>query len=256
MRRLGLALVISLLLGVGASQADDDRQAGPPVALQSAYQAEALLGAHVIRIRGHLGGEGEIELDPNRCELDPFGDARACTEMAPRRVAVKFRRAKLADPSGRNRRLFLLAGDLGQGEEVFLVVPRTDAEQARLIVGRGDVPRRVITLEALVEPAYGEAGVLCPEAKYTVWQDTRGVTIRAEGSHPELGWRTWFHLLPARDGLPQFALRCERPEGMLGQANTPFSVTTTLPTRGRVEEVIVHDARGPHRIPVTLVRSK
>lgn len=75
--------------------------------LVSLYMAQAVLGAHRIHLKlkgAHSGThKGQLMLDPNRCQLNAWGDPTGCTKMAIRSVDVETTRMKTMDPQGHGR---------------------------------------------------------------------------------------------------------------------------------------------------------
>jgi len=254
--RAWCCVLATVALLCGDLIAGDDHQAGPEVALQTTYQTTPLLGAHVMRIRGRLGGKGTVAFDPNPCQLNHFGDPTLCTGMAVHEVPVELRRADVQDPSGLGRSVYLLHGDTPEHRPLVLVVGRDRGSPPRLIVGRGNESRVVLALEPMPQPWYAPRAVPCHGATYTAWQTGTSVSVKAEGDHGEFGWRVWFTRLPDEQGIARFRLDCQRPEGAAGQAVTPFSVTTNFTSDEVVDHVTVVDARGPQRVPVTRATPK
>ncbi len=121
--------------------------------VNTGYLTEALMiegapAAHRIRIRttGRQPGEVEILLDPNSCTLDVFGDPRACTKIAVRRLRATLR--LLEERQG--KRVFAVeAADL-PGLMLRLALVRQGARRtvARLLMMRQDGGvQRLITME-------------------------------------------------------------------------------------------------------------
>lgn len=235
----------------GPMLADETKATGgPQVDFQTAYLAAPIGRAHQIRVSVQLGGYGTLTLDPNTCTATQFGDTGVCTEISPRRVPVRAVQLRLADPTGQGRRLFRLTSEEQTLEEqYFLVVPRRRSQTHRLIVDLANDNRRVVTLEAVPPPPAGKPE-LCANAEYSAVASDGKVVITAKGEHPTAGWKVAFEQLPIRIFPPQHRLVCVRPGGVVAQVITPFEATATFKSDGAVREVVVHDTRGPHRIPV------
>lgn len=248
------ALILVASLSAPPVGADGDER----LALGSAYLSSPLGRAHRVEIVGTLGGKARVTLDPNACTVGALGDAQACTRMAVQPVEVSLLQAKLADPLGQGRRLYLLAGDLGpKGSQWFLVAPPRDGGAYRLVVDLGGGRRRVVTLEpASYEPDGGgrvpveESELELCEATYAAERVGDEIRITATGKHPTMGYKAEFERLPIEIYPPQFRLVHRRPTGMVPQAVTPFTVTTSFELKGIVTHVTVHDALGRHRLRV------
>lgn len=107
--------------------------------------------------------------------------------------------------------------------------------------------------EALAKRHDGEPEPCGEVAQYRAEQNLHDVIIHAEGEHRTTGWKVWFNMRPERIFPPQFEVLHEAPDGPSGDMITPFYIYTTFPSRQRIEEVVVHDAHGEHRVPVEWV---
>ena len=257
MRNLQVMLLIIALAGAWALALPALSKEEPPrpkISLQTPYMTQTIRGAHRLTCVGVLGGRGKLTLDPNTCAVDAFGDPTACTEIAPRSIDVEMRQAKLADPSGKGRRLYRLVGALPRGEAYYLVIPKRRSEAHRLIVESAKNLRHVITLEprpVIVPTPKPKAAPLCKHATYKAERKGSRIVITAAGEHPSLGYKTHFEKLPLRIFPPQFRLVCKPPEGMAATMMSPFSVETSFDAGGTtVREVVVHDTRGRHKVAV------
>jgi hypothetical protein len=79
--------------------------------LSSLYLSSSVLGHRVtlsVPRRPAPAWDAMLTLDPNTCQLDAFGDRTICTRIAVRRLDVHCHELRLADPSGRGRRIFSL----------------------------------------------------------------------------------------------------------------------------------------------------
>jgi len=262
-----VALLALATLSAPPAQAEDGR----PFNVVSGYLDEPVLGARRVKMEGFLAGNALLELDPNRCQLDEFGDPTICTRMAARRLEVTLRRAKLADPRGHGRELYAVAGlpregDSSPGPKLFLVAPPAGSPDTwRLVVDGGDAGRRVVLLEARPAPPSGGAprppGVaprpdpdtkhLCSNARYSArWADGM-VTIEAQMELPTPGYEVRFERSPLRIWPPQHLLICIPPDGIVAQVIVPATVTTTFKADEPPAEVVVRDRQGAHKVPVT-----
>lgn len=255
--RAGLFVVLlAIINGVGCTASAQEKQAAkadpqrPQVRLRTVYLQEPIGRAHQITIRGELGGAGHVTLDGNTCTLTRFGDPGVCTQIFFAPIEVKLRQLRLADPSGQGRRLFQLDGKLAPpGASFFLVVPRRRSQPHRLVVDLGNDHRRVVTLETMPEPPAGKPE-LCKNAKYRAAQADGKVTLYARGEHPTAGWKVAFEQLPIRIFPPQFRLVCFPPNDETAQVITPFETETSFAANQSVRQVVVHDDRGQHKVPV------
>ena len=231
----------------------DDAQAagGPQVKLQTVYLSDPVGRAHRIIIEGELGGPGKLTLEGNTCTTSQFGDTQICTRVFFPPQDVKLVQLRLADPTGAGRRIYRLDGMLEPaGYRYYVIVPRRRSGAHRLVVDLEADERRVISLEAL--PQNDEQGKpeLCKSAKYRARQEDGKVTIYATGEHPTTAWKTRFEQLPIKIYPPQYRLVCVRPSGIVGTVITPFKASTSFDAKTGVKQVVVHDAKGQHKIPV------
>lgn len=255
-----LLLVLgTLLVGAPAVGLCGDAKAGSDVDLSSVYVADRVAGAHRISIRGTLGGSATVQLDPNTCAVNEFGDPTICTRMAARSIPVQLKQAKLADPAGKGRRLFLIAG-MPQPEgrtypKYFLVAPKRGLGGFRLIELSGPDKRRTLALES-ASPVVKErpAQRLCRNVTYRATQ--RGTTgnLTAVGTHRSAGWDARFELLPIWSFPPQFKLICIPPKGMAAQILVPFEVSRAFKSDELIQTLVVHDGDGKHEVSVTQLK--
>ncbi len=96
---------------------------------------------------------------------------------------------------------------------------------------------------------------LC-EAAYFAQQVPGAVILIATGTHPTPGFKTYFEQLPITIFPPQHRLMHIKPTGIVAQVLTPFVVYTSFPADDKVEEVVIHDASGEHKIKVEQVPEK
>lgn len=90
-------------------------------------------------------------------------------------------------------------------------------------------------------------------ATYRAQQMPGTVIIYAEGVHGTTGYQVFFEQSPIRIFPPQFSLWHVEPTGIVGQGLTPFEAQVSFPATDTVERVTVHDATGPHEVPVEQV---
>lgn len=221
----------------------------PRIALRTAYLAEPVGDAHQILIAGELGGEAKLTLDGNTCTITQFGDTGVCTKIAFPPIDVRLVQLRLADPTGAGRRLFKVEGEFDDDIRYTLVVPRRRSQPHRLVVDMGNDRRRTITLEAVQRPAGGRPE-LGKNAKYRAVQADGVVTVYATSETPTSGYKVRLEQLPIEIFPPQYRLVWVTPSGIVQQVVTPIEVQRTFKSEADVKEVIVHDERGRHKIPV------
>jgi hypothetical protein len=239
-----LVAICGLISFSGAAQAQR-----PQVDLRTVYLQDPIDRAHQIVIRGELGGEGTVRLDGNTCTITQFGDPGVCTEIAFPAIPVKIVQLRLADSTGAGRRIFELRGELKPKDaKFFLIVPRRHSGAHRLVVNLDNDRRRVVTLEGLAVAS--PKPELCKNAKYRAVQKDGKVTLFATGEHPTSGWKVAFEQLPIEIFPPQYRLVCLQPTGIVAQVVTPFEVSRSFKASDPVKQVVVHDAKGKHEVPV------
>ena len=248
-----MLLIVAGLYHPASAQQKDDAKAStgaPVIALQTVYLTEPVGAVHQISIRGEIGGAVRVTLDRNTCTLTQFGDRGVCTEIASKTIPVEMKRVRLPDPTGQGRRLYRLDGKLEPANaRFFLVIPRRRSQPHRLVVNLNNDRRRVLTLEAIPEPARVKPE-LCSKATYSAKRIDGKVVISAEGKHRTSGWKVAFEQLPIRIFPPQFRLVCFPPQEAAAQVVTPFRTDVSFATNQAVRQVIVHDAEGQHKVPV------
>jgi hypothetical protein len=85
---------------------------------------------------------------------------------------------------------------------------------------------------------------------YFAMQVRGHVYVFAVGLHPTTGYKVYFE--PYK--MPNtYALIHERPQGIVGQLVTPFTVYTSYYRAGEIKSVLVIDATGKHEVPVVVV---
>ena len=250
-------------------------------AARTVYLQNAVEGYHQLHLYGKLGGKAKLELDPNKCSLDSFGDTTTCTRMAIRVVDVTLSQAKIKDPTGQGRLLYMI-NDTGLKNLLMLVVwPESDCPARFIYIDRSDKTPRPISLEPSPldgkddhgkgdhgkndhgkadhgKDDHGKGGKdekkaeLCV-GKYSAQQVPGAVLIFACGVHPTGGYKTYFKKSPIEIYPPQFILMHEKPDGFVTQVITPFMVYTQFNAEEKIDEVFVHDANGKHRVPVEQV---
>ena len=249
---------LTLLLichGVGSivnGQEKNEQKSEPPrptVTLRTVYLSEPIGRGHQITVSGELGGAGQVTLDSNTCTITQFGDPGICTKIFVEPVEVRLRQLRVADPTGQGRRVFQLDGKLEPADaQFFLIVPRRRSEPHRLVVDLGNDHRRVVTLEAVAPPP--RKPELCKNVRYRAEQADGKVRLFAQGDHSTAGWRVAFEQLPIRIFPPQFRLVCFPPQGSAAQVVTPFEAKTSFSSDQPIEQVVVHDGAGQHKLPV------
>lgn len=85
--------------------------------------------AHSVRLglTGRTEGSdlvGTLQLDPNACSLNAFGDREMCTKMAIRSIAVTATLMRLPDPKGLGRSYYALQGEHLAPMTALIVYPQ------------------------------------------------------------------------------------------------------------------------------------
>lgn len=93
---------------------------------------------------------------------------------------------------------------------------------------------------------------LC-EGKYSAQQVPGAVIIFAAGAHLTAGYETYFEQLPIDIFPPQHRLMHMKPAGIVAQVVTPFVVYASFPAKDKIEEVVIHDSKGEHKVKVEQV---
>ena len=97
------------------------------------------------------------------------------------------------------------------------------------------------------------AGELCNEmgnVKYVARWGAGKVTLTAKGTHLTGGFEVEFRQKQIEIFPPQFHLVHKRPSGIVTQAITPFTVSTSFAAAAKPKVVTVEDARGEQQVPV------
>lgn len=239
------------VLVAGGVEADDTATMAEHFAYRTVYLQEAIDGFHQIAIVGFAGGAGIVELDPNTCTINEFGDTQICTLIAKVERRIRIRDTGIVDPFGMGRRLYQLDGT-GLPNPLLIMLPEGEHEAARLIHNnRGPNAPRAVTLERLVWNSVEKDGhnVRCV-AHYVSVQLAGQVFVAAAGTHPTSGYHTSLVELPITVYPPQFRLVCVPPSGIVTQQITPFMVTASFPAQQSVSQVVVWDAAGRHEVNV------
>lgn len=174
-------MIVSAGLSLGVLSAQAEADAERRVKLRSCYLADAVAGAHCIELRATIvggGGHGTLTFDPNRYQLNEFGDRTVGTKIGLRRVAVLLRQAQDQDPQGRGRSLIRVVADGAAAlpAPISLVASKATGSY-RLVLGSGD-DLRVLAMEP-VPPAPAPA-----PAPATREVAAAGLTLRVPR-----GWR-------------------------------------------------------------------
>jgi hypothetical protein len=101
--------------------------------------------------------------------------------------------------------------------------------------------------------AEARAADLCNEmgdVKYAAQWAVGKVTLTARGSHNTGGYEVSLREHRIEIFPPQFSLVHKRPTGIVTQAITPFTASTSFVAAQKPKAVTVHDAKGAHSVPV------
>ena len=230
---IGLALAAFLLGGLQRS-ALAQRGKLREVLLRTAKLDPPLAKANMISIRGKLGGAGEIVFDQNGFSApDQFGDSQPLTEVYYPPLPVTFRQLKLADPTGKRRKVYEIVGTLEpKGYRYFLVSPSRKTGVYRLVVEQGKNIRRVVTLEPFQEKGNGSVRVpVILKIDYSIQKSLPPtLVVTATGQVPTLGWTNAtlhrrIYIVPPADGIWEYDLHATPPSGGAGQVISTIKAT-------------------------------
>lgn len=250
-----------------AAAAPGDRK----FALETCYLHQALEGAHRIRIVGSLDeqgtGKGKLTLDPNTCMLDLFGDPTGCTLIGFKDIDISLKRVKPAAAAARS--VYVINGS-PLANQLYLVFSYEPKHASRLVSEGRDGVQRVVTLENLAAAgggggAVGSTAANGLEAKadpplgigtFHALQVPGMVVVVAQGTNPTSGFKTYLQQSLIDVFPPQFILINEppKPGDIVNPVITPFLVAAYFPATEPVKSVVVHDAKGPHEVPVIPVK--
>jgi len=87
-------------------------------------------------------------------------------------------------------------------------------------------------------------------ASYRAEQAREAVIIFAFGWNPTPGYTNFFEQSPIDVFPPEFIFRSIPPGGFVPQVLTPFAIWVMFGANEPVKTVTVHDADGPHKVPV------
>ncbi len=88
-------------------------------------------------------------------------------------------------------------------------------------------------------------------AAYRAEQTPDKVVIHATGVHYEAGNKVSFERVGVTIFPPQFSFMHEPPPEPAIKSESPYTHTTSFETDKKVESVIIYDADGRHKIPVS-----
>ncbi len=103
---------------------------------------------HGIGISGQIadGQKVNLELDPNTCSLNEFGDRTGCTKIAPTHIIAKLTKQRLSDPEELGRSIYRMeAPEIPKSLIVYLIEGRS--ESGYRIVLKDPTATVVISLE-------------------------------------------------------------------------------------------------------------
>jgi hypothetical protein len=76
------------------------------------------------------------------------------------------------------------------------------------------------------------------------------VYVTAQGIHPTTGYEVRFQRSPLDVYPPEFSLWHIKPTGPVLEVLTPFTSFISFELHGEIRNVIVHDAKGRHEVPL------
>ena len=274
MRRvLGVIVAAAIVqAGISFSRAADkpgatkSAEVGKPFFAETVYLPDPVGNTHRIRLTGALGevgGKGTAVFDGNSCTgVNEFGDVGTCTKMFFASVPIEFTRLRLADPAGRDRRVFQISGKTEpSGVLYYLVTPREGNPQQgpwRLVVEKDKQNRRAITLESTDKPKSPPVPAARPVSRITSVQcaidksNSPNLTVTAVGEVPTLGWtkpsltRVVYVQFPP-DGIWDYNFTAIPPTGPVPSVISPVQAADCwkgYPT-GKLKGIRIHCASGP-----------
>ena len=128
------------------------------ISLRSIHLASPIEGYTQFTLIGDLegaNGRAVLEVDPNECSLNPFGDREICTEITPVTRTVSMKLTRLADPMNLNRQYWVVVGSPLENL-LALIVPHDPKDSYRLVYTARDGTRQVIAMEPLVYAKNGD----------------------------------------------------------------------------------------------------
>lgn len=272
MKRLIVATSLAgLLFGVPQyfqSVRAADETTNAQVNLRTVFLSTPMEGAHQLSLSGELGGAGTLQLDPNKCGLNEFGDVTFCTRMATRGLQVQINPIDVADPAGDKRKTYELVGK-GLTNQLFLIAPHGSAHGYRLVSKNEKGVDRVVALETKTAPGAGGGGakpagkvnaqVDVPQgaqkgaAEFHAFQVPGWVIVTASGHAPTPGHKVYLWQLPLKIYPPQFEILWVPSKDPVIQVLHPFRISTRFRADKKVDSVIVHDRDGRHEVKVQQV---
>jgi hypothetical protein len=121
---------------------------GKEIALQTAYLEQLFRLAHVIRLKGKLGGDATFHPDGNSCTLDTFGDRAECTKVAFAEVKVRLEEVPLNADRVPGYKLYDIKIE-GWPVDMRLMIDGRDGQPPRLLGLKDGKVVRVVTLEPM-----------------------------------------------------------------------------------------------------------
>jgi hypothetical protein len=105
------------------------------------------LAHHITVSTGSKGGEGSLQLDPNGCQLNEFGDETRCTKIAIRSFPAQLKLLKEAD----GKRLYAVEAKEYTGPALRVVVPISASKKEfagrLLVLGKDDSIQSIVSLK-------------------------------------------------------------------------------------------------------------
>lgn len=234
-RRMAFVVpILFLLFSIDAGSVEAQSSRSRKVSLQTVRLDPPIGKVQQITLRGTLGSTGEVTLDENQWTTpNQFGDSQPITEAFFPPIAVRFRQLKLADPSGKRRKVYELDGKLTLGDSrMYLVSPSRKSGTYRLVISAKGKERRVVTLEQRADAAPKSQRIpKIVKIDYSVLKSNPPtLVVTATGEVPTGGWSNpqlvrRVYVVPPADGIWEYDLTAEPPTGIATQVITKLKAT-------------------------------
>jgi hypothetical protein len=110
------------------------------------YLQEPIGRAHQLRLKGELGGEGTVYVDPNKGELDAFGEPTKSTELVVIPIRVTFRETTTEKPKAGYRTYDVVGVGRSMPPLRLVISPKGQAGRLLVLDAKG-LTTRVISME-------------------------------------------------------------------------------------------------------------
>ena len=258
---LAIGALIAAALPLQTAPAQGETAPASKLELRTCYLSTPLAGARFVTLQATVrsdGGRGVLTLDPNRYQVNEFGDPTVGTKIGLQRITVRLVAVTAPDPTGGERSLLRLEAD-GQAAlpaPLTLVLDRAGAS-SRIIWGSG-AGAKVLALEPT--PKQAEPAAKATTRKITAAGLTLTVPQTWRQQEPSSSMRIMQFGLPFADAKNAAELAVFRfPGGGSIDANVQRWVgqfraegRTSRITTGAVSgrEYVVVDVTGTYNKPI------